>query len=378
MTPDSWDEYDPKLLYDLFVGNKKSHIIFEDTWKRSFLPISLNLILKHLRHEIAIGSYTIYYNGGKIPYAKWICIDVDSHERVPAEVRKEVRDEYDDKTAKLILNKLEKEFSKRVNLKLKEQHGAVVNYLYDNCIRLLGIPKQYIVVEDSVGGFHLWLFLKDYTTLEDVGKWVYVYRDKINEAYKEIIKDDEEFPEIYPKQYTVEHLAQGLGNGVRLPLGYNFNKKGGSKILRGDLNSVQKFDLHNLVKDVEVDVSELNGMRCRREVVEVYDEKLLPESLDFWEELPIRECFKWIMNGKTQCFGEHGHFMRMALVHECRHFKMPKDVIVDCFKNQYDFNEEITRAQIESIITTTNRKDGRYGCDKIKRIGYCHGCRDRI
>ena len=377
MTNVDWKKYNPKLLYDLFVGNKKNHIIFEETWKRSFLPISLNLILKHLRHEIAIGSYTIYYNGGDIPYVKWICIDIDSHERIPQHIREEVWDEYDEKTAKLILLKLEKEYTKRVNKEIKLKHEKFINYLYIGSYNILGITNDHIIVEDSVGGFHLWIFLEDYTTLEDVGKWVYKYNPILRRKYRTFLNDDE-FPEIYPKQYTVEHLGQGLGNGVRLPLGYNFNKKGSSIILGGDLETVKKFKLHDLVKDIVVDVSELNGVRCRRETSEVYDEKELPQSLDFWEELPIRECFKWIMNGKTQCFGEHGHFMRMALVHECRFYKMPIDVIIDCFKNQYDFDEAKTRIQVDSILNSSNRKDGRYSCDKIKRIGYCHGCKDRL
>jgi len=373
----NWMKYDPKLLYDLFVGNKKNHIIFEETWKRSFLPISVNLILKHLRHEIAIGSYTIYYNGGNTPYAKWICIDIDSHERIPQKAREEILEEYDDKTAKLILKKLEKEYAKKVNKEIKACHLEFVNFLYDESIRLLGVTNDHIIVEDSVGGYHLWIFLEDYTTLEDVGKWVYVYRPILNTNYRRFLNDDE-FPEVYPKQYTVEHLGQGLGNGVRLPLGYNFNKDGGSRILRGDLETVKKFNLQSLVKDVDVDVSELNGIHCRRETSEVYDAKELPMTLDFWEELPIRECFKWIMNGKTQCFGEHGHFMRMALVHECKFIKMPINIIVDCFRNQYDFDEAITRIQVDSILNTSNRKDGRYSCDKIKQIGYCHGCKDRL
>ena len=372
-----WEKYDPKLLYDLYVGNKKNHIIFEETWKRSFLPISINLILKHLRHEIAIGSYSIYYNSSIVPYARWICIDVDSHERVPKQVREEIWDEYDEKTAKLILKKLEKEYSKRVNQEVKNKHLKFVNYLYDHSIDVLGISNEHMILEDSVGGFHLWILLEPYTTLEDVGKWVYKYRPFMNRDYRELLSDDE-FPEIYPKQYTVDHLGQGLGNGVRLPLGYNFNKGGGSRLLRGDFEKVKKFKLHDLVKDVVVDVSELNGVRCRRETSEVYNEKELPASLDFWEELPMRECFKWIMNGKTQCFGEHGHFMRMALVHEGKYVRMPKDIIVDCFKNQYDFDEAITRIQVDSIVNSTNRRDGRYSCDKIKQIGYCHGCKDRI
>jgi len=362
-------------LYNLFVGNKKNHIIFDETWKRSFLPISTNLLIKHLRHEIAIGSYAIY-NGGDNPYCKWICIDIDSHERVPKSIREEVREEYDDKTAKLILKKLEKEYSKRVNQDIKKKHLEIVNFLYDNSEIFLGIPKDYIIAEDSVGGYHLWIFLKEKTLLEDVGKWVYKYRYNINGYYDGYL-DDKEYPEIYPKQYALDHLHKGLGNGVRLPLGYNFNKKGASKIICGDINTVKKFDLHELVKDVEIDVKQMNGIHCRREEVEVYDEQDIPSSLDFWLELPIRECFKWIINGKTQCFGEHGHYIRMALVHECKFFKMPIETMVQCFSNQYDYDEIITRAQLDSVINSTRKRDGRYGCEKIKQLGYCHGCKDR-
>jgi hypothetical protein len=371
----NWIDYDPNIitiLYNLFVGNKKNHIIFSDTWKRSFLPISRNLLIKHVRHEIAIGSYAIY-NGGAKPYCKWICIDIDSHERVPQSVREEVREEYEEKTAKLILKKLEKEYSKRVNQEVKKKHLAIVLNIFDCSEDVLGIPSDYIIAEDSVGGYHIWIFLKEKTLLEDVGKWVYKYRDKINEVYTKYL-DDEELPEIYPKQYGLDHLHKGLGNGVRIPLGYNFNKKGASKMVLGYISKVKKFDLHELVKDIEIDVKQMNGFHCRREVVEVYDAQEIPSSLDFWLELPIRECFKWIINGKTQCFGEHGHFMRMALVHECKFYKMSIDTMVECFRNQYDYDELITKAQLESVLNSTRKRDGRYGCEKIKQLGYCHGC----
>ena len=361
-------------LYNLFVGNKHSHIIFSDTWKRSFLPISTNLLIKHLRHEIAIGSYAIY-NGGVNPYCKWICIDIDSHERVPQSVREEVRDEYDEKTAKLILKKLEKEYSKRVNQHIKKYHLEFVNLLYKHSIDILGIPNDYMILEDSVGGYHLWIFLKEKTLLEDVGKWSYKYNPILRRKYRGYLNDDE-FPEVYPKQYALDHLHKGLGNGVRIPLGYNFNKKGSSTIIKGDLFTVKKFDLHELVKDIEIDVKQMNGFHCRREVVEVYDAQDIPSSLDFWLELPIRECFKWIIDGKTQCFGEHGHFMRMALVHECKFYKMPLETMLQCFKNQYDYDELITRAQLDSVLNSTRKRDGRYGCEKIKRLGYCHGCKE--
>lgn len=361
-------------IFKLFVGNKHTHIVYDDevgTWKRSYTPISLSILLRHLRHKLAIGSYPIYRCGNK-NCCKWICIDIDSHERIPSRYRKEVREEYDEKTAKYILKKLEKEYAKRTNEELKKKHFKIVKILYDESIKYLGIPNKYMITEDSVGGYHIWIFLKDNTLLEDVGKWVYTYRDNIYELYSEYIEEDDEMPEIYPKQFSLTHLNKKVGNGVRLPLGYNFGKQGASEILKGSIDEVEKYDLHELVKDIDLDVEKLNGFHCKRTKEEIYKEQDIPMDLDFWMEMPIRPCFKWIINGKTQCYGEHGHIMRMALVHECKYYKMPLDVIIKCFENQYDHDPIITRAQVESVINSSNIKDGRYSCYKIKQLGYCH------
>jgi len=368
----------PSEIYDYFVGNKGNHIIFNDgVWKRSFMPITKNLILKHVRFQIAIGSYPIYIENGT-PYCKWICIDVDSHKRVPKKVRDEVREEYDDKTAKLILKKLEKEYSKKVDVAVKAKQLYYVDEIYRHSEHHLGIPIDNVALEDSGGGYHIWIFLKEHTTLEDVGKWVYKFRPQLDHVYRALV-GDEEMPEIYPKQYTTEHLSKSLGNAVRLPYGYNFNKKHHSKILFVPeyicITQIRKkLNLHELVKDIVVDLTKLNGIHATRKKVEVYKSQDMPVSLDFYMELPIRPCLKMIINGETQCFGSHGHYMRMALVHELRYVKMPLHIMVDCFKQQYDFDDNITLAQIESVLNSTRKKDGRYSCGKIAQLGYCHGC----
>lgn len=332
-----------------------------------------------MRHDVAIGSYAIYKEDGN-NYCKWICIDLDSHERVPIDIRHDVWDEYEDqpKVAKLILKKLEKEYSKRVNQSVKAEHLRMIEELYNrnetSSWKWLGIPNEYIVLEDSVGGYHLWTFLEDKTPLEDVGKWVYNIKDRIMILHNEFFLDAE-YPEFYPKQFTMEHLDKGLGSGVRLPLGYNFNKKGASEILKGDLKTVKKFDLHNLVKDWEIPKYESGRhSNTTRQITEVFKAQDVPLTLDFYMELPIRPCLKRLITGETQCFAEHGHLMRMALVHECKYIKMPKEVMIDCFKNQYDFDEEITWAQLDSVLNSSNRKDGRYGCHTIRKLGYCHEC----
>jgi hypothetical protein len=368
----------PERMYDLFVGDKKNHILYQEVWKRNFFPITITSIIRHMRHDMAIGSYPIYKQDGET-YCRWVCIDIDSHALVPQEHRKEIRETYDDKTAKLILKKLEKEYKKRVNLETKTLQEKFVRYLYENSYQLLWIPNKYMVLEDSVGGFHLWIFLKDKTLLEDVGKLIYEIKPIINEEYRKMVGEMADAPEFYPKQYCVKHLNKGMGNAVRLPLGYNFGKEAVSKILAGDLQTVERFDVNSLIQNVEIEggIESMNGIHATRTIVEVYDAQDVDEVFDFWLEFPIRECFKMIIRGETQCFGEHGHFMRMALVHELKYIGMAVEQIYFAFKNQYDFDEEITKEQIRSVLTSTTRKDGRYSCDKIKQLGYCHGCNDK-
>jgi len=364
-------------MYELFVGDKNNHILFQDIWRRNFFPITINTLMKHMRHEMAIGSYPIYEEDGKI-YCKWVCIDIDSHALVPQEHRDEIRKEYDDKTAKLILKKLEKEYKKRVDVETKARQEIFARYIYENSNELLWIPNKYLVLEDSAGGFHLWLFLKDKTLLEDVGKLVYEIKPIINEEYVGVLDSQADMPEFYPKQYTIKHLDKGMGNAVRLPLGFNFNKGSASKILAGDLKTVEKFDIQPLVQNLEIEggVASMNGIHSSRTVVELYEPQIVDEMFDFWMEFPIRDCFKMIIEGVTQCFGEHGHFMRMALVHELKFIGMSPSTIIYAFKNQYDYDQDITAEQIRSVLKSTKRRDGRYGCDKIKQIGYCHDCND--
>lgn len=365
----------PKRMYNLFVGNKNNHILYEKVWKRNFFPITINSILKHMRYDMAIGSYPIYCESG-IAYCKWLCIDVDSHARIPGEYRREIKETHEPDVARGILAKLEKEYKKRVDKGTKALQGAFVRLLYDHLHELLWIHNDHVVVEDSVGGYHIWFFLKDRTTLEDVGKLVYCIRPIIDGLYTDTLGENADMPEYYPKQYTTTHLNKTMGNAVRLPLGYNFGKEGASEIIAGDLETVEKLDIHPLIKNVNIEggLESMNKINCTRLIPLVFDAQDTDEILDFYLEFPIRDCFRMLIDGRTQCRDEHGHFMRMALVHELRSIKMPPDIMVYAFRKQDDFNEELTRIGVESTISSSKRKDGRYSCDKIRSLGYCHNC----
>ena len=361
-------------LYDLFVGNKQTQIIFRENWERLYHPITNNLIRRHLKHEIAIGSYSIYRSNGDI-YSKWICIDIDSHKRIDPLIRKEIRRDYEADMAKRILKKLEKKYKKLIDLDVKKRQLEMIEELFkiNETGGYFGIPNEYIVLEDSGGGYHLWIFLKDKTLLSDVGKWVYHARPRLNLTYCEFFLNGG-YPEIYPKQYSIEHLNKGVGNGVRLPLGYNFSKKWSSEILKGDLRTVEKFDLHKLVENWSEPEPDYIEKGAKRMEVVVFEAQEVPITLDFYMELPIRTCFKRIINGMTQCEDDHGHLIRMALVHELRYYKVPMDIMIDCFKCQDDFDPVESNTQINSVINSSRLKDGRYSCLKIKQLGYCHDC----
>lgn len=359
---------------DLFVGNTDNHIIWDhnsEYWRRAPFPITPALVMRHFLHQLAIGSYPIYKcNGWNC--CRWICIDIDSHERVPKEKREAIRAEYEPKVAKLVLKRVEREYAKRVDKELFEKQEKFVRNLYKSFESLSNIPKECTILEKSGGGFHLWIFLEEGTRLENAGKFVYDIKPKINEMYINFFGEDEELPEFYPKQYTIDHLDKRLGNAVRLPLGKNFGKDVITEIIEGDIETTKKtsLDAWENIEIPEEEIQTMNRISTSRPVFEEYDEMDIKESLDFWNEF-LRPCFQWIVSGKTQCYGSHGHYMRMALVHECNYNKIPFEAIVDCFRNQYDFDEQLTRIQINSVLKSSNRRDGRYGCDKIKLLGYC-------
>jgi len=362
----------PNNFYTLFVGNKENYINWYDgRWLRVNSPITPSLIIKHFKWQTAIGSYPIFIKDG-IEYCKWICIDVDSHERVPKELRDKIKEE---ENWKFKLLKLEKEYRRKVSKFIKEmQKDYCMNLTKSGLLR-----APHLLLEDSGGGYHIWILLKDGTTLLEAGKYIQMIKPAVYNYYKcySNLKGTD-LPEIYPKQYSTEHLEQGLGNAVRLPNGLNFGKDTYCKVLYGDLATVKQNDIKVIANEYDgPDVLTLNGYATKREVVEYYEPQQVGNKLEFWLYFPrIRPCLKKIMTGETQCYASHGHNMRMALSHEANYFNMDINLIPYLFHNQYDFDEDYTRLMITSILKNSNNvRDRRYGCKKIKELGYCeNGC----
>ena len=362
-------------LYDIFVGNKENHIEWDDTrWIRRYSPITPHLLKEHIDHEIAIGSYPIY-TVDNVDYCKWICMDVDAHQRVPKELRDKIKKEFPD-AWKARLKSVEKKYKKGVDEKLKMLQHIFCSNVASN-LDLLKCERKNILYENSGGGFHIWIFLKPYTTLENVGKYIETVKPEINKLYKELTNDSD-LPEFYPKQYSTEHLEQKCGNGVRIPFGKNKGKDRITEVYHpNNLNDIVPLDVIPIAEAYEgPDIKEVSPGFCAREEVEIYDKEEIGSMVEFWYYFPyIRPCFKSVMDGSTQCYNTHGHRMRMALVHELVYYDAPKHVICECFKNQYDYDPTYTRLQVDSILRSS-RGHWKYSCDKIKQIGYCENdCR---
>jgi len=354
-------------FYDLFVGNKQNHIVWNDgRWIRADFPITPHLLKEHFSYKKAIGSYPIYKEDN-IDYCKWVCIDVDSHMRVPKQMRKQIKKQ---PNWKFKLLKLENEYKRKIDENKKNAQRQFCLYLAESKLLLV----DNILVEDSGGGFHIWILLKDHTTLEDAGKYIQTIKPEVNAYYSlcfPLLKGTE-LPEFYPKQYTTEHLEESLGNGVRLPNGKNIGKDAHCEMLYGDLETINQNDIKHIADKYNgPDVTTLNGASSKRKEVEYYEPQEVDEKLKFWLYFPrIRPCMKKIITGETQCYSTHGHNMRMALVHECAYFKMPVSLMPYLFRNQYDFDEDYSRLQVKSILKGGSN-DRRYSCKKIKELGYC-------
>ena len=369
------EEITPQQTYDLFVGNKNAYIEWCDgRWVRRYSSITPHKIKNHMEHKIAIGSYPIYQDNGN-EYCKWICIDVDSHKRVPKELRDRIRKNYP-KTYKLEIKKLERQYRKLIDEDIKKIQ-------YDFALEISMYSADYfktknncVFMEDSGGGYHVWILLKDNTLLQDAGKYIEMIKPKIIEKYLEYI-DCGELPEFYPKQYTLVHLDEKCGNGVRLPFGKNIGKNYSTKIICGIIQKAEKLDVSDIIKYYKGPaIDSFSPTISRRENGEEYEPQEIDDKLFYWFVFPrIRPCFKKILDGTTQCYDTHGHRMRMAMCHELNFFRCPRDLIVKSFRNQFDYDEHYSAIQVDSILSSTNLRDARYSCNKVKELGYCYkGC----
>ena len=243
-----------KDFKSFFVGNFGAYGLQKDngSWTAVREKITKDVIEKHLKQDITIGSYTIYRKTPNI-YCRWICIDIDLHSfkledgtivsnsqqinnlTYPIRLHKnrksknkksyfftaqELEEYYWNKSGLVVYEKFnsdnpEKKKIKEIYVddtflkfvekykieaddrdKLKNLVNEIKNYLK----KFYNIPYQAICAEESGRGYHIWINLENLTTL----KRAYDFREHIFE--KVLLQFGVELDEINPKQDDIDDI----------------------------------------------------------------------------------------------------------------------------------------------------------------------------
>lgn len=329
---------DTKLITNFkkaFIGNPSVYSYCNVNGKWTFAKkgkITSELIEKHLQKKITLGSYYAYKQHNK-EYCRYICHDYDLHplmlengivindskkiksinkfpirlydekkkkinEKIVFNNEKEVLDYYWDKSGIIVYEIVEQknEFIKKEKYrievnesdKLKNLTKEIRNFLISSC----KIPKNAICREISGRGYHIWIFLKNLTTL----KRAYDYGQYLN---KKILQSFGIECEIFPKQ---DSIGDGIGNFVKLPLSVNRKANTECIILDNfDYNDIKGFKIDETVS--KNDSSEIESITVTTQIKTKKESKLAIGSVKKVEKekLPkifdvLLECHRDVLN----------------------------------------------------------------------------------
>lgn len=446
---------------NFFIGNNQTYSIQNKNgkWQAAIRKkVYKSLIETHLKKEITLGSYNIYRKHNRI-CCKWICIDIDLHgfklennieflnsnqindiefpirlhkDRKKTEKNvyfvnaKQLLDYYWNKTGIIVYKQIQDNTLDN-NGKIKEFWIDDVRYYYKEKYRIEGndfdklselvidierfmikfynIPKNAICRERSGRGYHIWVNLKDLTTLKRAYDFAEDIKSKIMQFFG--IKLDEVFPKqreiadtlkcphcnksfavtIPIKEENVECIKcnkkfefkqniikLGLGNFVKLPLSIHRGKNVECKILDKEFNlgNQEAFEITDIVKRIRK--KEYGEKYYNPEETGLDLSKWKPadniDSKTFFSKL--RPCLKAIVEGKSAT-GGHGHAIRRCLANELFKLHAPLDVRIQAFAKQQDFDSEISKYQCIDLEMRARRNNRFYvsTCPKIEDWGFC-------
>jgi len=377
-----------RVFKTLFVGNSAAYGLQDENgkWHSIKKRVTLDLIVRHLKRELTIGSYNVHKANG-LEYCSWLCVDIDKHGGDAVANADEIVPE-------------------------------VAAYL----IAIYSLPEESVLVEDSGGGYHVWLFLSPKTTL----KRAFSLKEDVEWRLKE------KFGiacEVFPKQDSLEG-TRGFGNFVKLP--FSLNRKpycaacsawGGddapscphyrldpavkarrdeqgkpypepearicaSFVRAREMVSVPVFPF-DAFKAVRFDIKPLVSRLRRQDRKERDTERKRHErgseakvDLTKWrawnygeaEEFyrKMRPCTREIVLGKDAT-GSYGHQMRIQVANELFKLHAPLEVRVRAFAAQKDFDPGVTRYQCEDLERRCRAKNRFFlaRCSTIQKQGYC-------
>lgn len=273
----------------------------DGTYSSNKGPTTDDIIKDHLTGKITIGVYTL----NKDDIVKWGCVDIDGEHLQDA----------------------------------TEKRNTIFNELI-----FAGIPRESILCEESGSpdSYHIWIFFE----LETKAKAVKTFLEDICKRVDRNI-------EVFPKQATISE--KGVGNGVKLPLGFHREQKKWSTIFAKDRNG-----------DVHKGCEALAVMKACK----------LPKSKKIKID-DLRPCFVKAIEEKRQLEGAEGDEFRLALVNELIGNGYIDEEIHEIFKLQADYNPGITQGKIDYSRENYGEP---FKCETIKDkastiiAGMCNRC----
>lgn len=324
-----------------FIGRTDTYCIRKDgEWIGRVDGNPIDQLDEHiLRNGYDIGCYNIYGEDGKRAWCKWICIDIDAHNKS--------------------INKSD------LKNKLIRLYENAEDYFQDIC------DKDYLIIEETENGYHVWILLDDKTWATDAWKFVNVIKPNINKLFGMEV-------EFFPKQEINKFSINKYGNQVKLPYFDGRNniiykpiiiKKLNLKEWRRELNKKTSNLTYRKSINKTENIIGINQQR-QHEIGEVADCLKDMYNMDDWI---FGKCFKNVLDGSYHCSGTYGHLMRVATANELLSLnKSPTDVI-QAFKNQddYDPSESYKYVLYSKKQQEDSGRDLCFQCSTIRGYGYC-------
>jgi|LGVF01.1.fsa_nt_gb hypothetical protein len=279
-------------LINLIVNRKDAFIEQgrDGKYFRVSSEISDTLIENHTNHKITIGSYFLDNKN----MVKCIAFDVDSHPDEDATIEQTIQSDE----------------------KAEEDLVKLTDHLTQN-----NIP-HITEASGSKHSYHIWILLQP-------------IKAKIAKQFgKLILKSAGVKCELFPKQEAVSR--KGYGNAIKLPFG--LHKKNGniSKIMI-DNECIDDFE------EMQVGILDISDFEMPEKT------KTKRKNIEYSKIENVRPCIKDALN--KDLIGSDGHMMRIAIVREFFNFGMTDPgELVELFKNQSDYDYEISLNKVLSII----------------------------
>lgn len=347
---------------DFFIGRNDAYGFYLDNGEITVKKeeITDDIILKHLKQEITIGSYYAF-KINDICYCQYSVIDFDSHE----------------------LEQIE-DIKKKLSLLSYESKIAIM--------KRYNIPEDCIIREFSGRGYHLWIKFMPLTTLERA----YDFREHLREFVLEKLELDEE---IFPKQPTIDN--GGFGNWVKLPLSIN-RKNGEFCEILDDFDITKQgigFKIPNWIPKIDIKQKKITNNTINHHTTINFqnyskDNNIIKEIVKkqqenkdrpfLWFTNNIRNCLRSIALGIRSTHGlgnDYGHKMNMCLCNNLIYLGAPDHIIHQAFMYQPFYNPTTTQKQIDSLRKGAINHPEIFMrsvhsiCDRIKQRGFCNGCR---